>query len=243
MGQVVDMTGWKMWEHGVPGSRLIIIERVDDYISPQGKHCARWLCECTCDKHKKVIGKGTDIRNGHKLSCGCVNADRRRKENYRDLSGQHGILWTTNTNKEVYFDLSDANEILKHCWYENDKGYAVSNIGDKCITMHKFLGYYLPDHNNQNKLDNRRENLIPCTKSDNAKNYRIRKDTTSGVKGVSWDKKSNKWYAYIHDQKKRKSLGYFINKEDAIKARLRAEKEFFKEFAGQRYLFEQYNIE
>ncbi len=42
--------------------------------------------------------------------------------------------------------------------------------------------------------------------------------------------------------KKKKHLGYFINKEDAIKARLIAEKEYFGEFAPQRHLFEQYEI-
>jgi len=27
MGKLIDMTGWKMWEHGVPDSRLTVLER------------------------------------------------------------------------------------------------------------------------------------------------------------------------------------------------------------------------
>ena len=34
----IDMTGWKMWEHGVPESRLTVIKQVNDYVTPQGVH-------------------------------------------------------------------------------------------------------------------------------------------------------------------------------------------------------------
>lgn len=27
MGKLIDMTGWKMWEHGVLDSRLTVLER------------------------------------------------------------------------------------------------------------------------------------------------------------------------------------------------------------------------
>lgn len=37
-------------------------------------------------------------------------------------------------------------------------------------------------------------------------------------------------------------LGYFDNKDDAIKARLYAEQKYFKEFAPQKHLYEQYGI-
>jgi len=37
-------------------------------------------------------------------------------------------------------------------------------------------------------------------------------------------------------------IGLFDNKDDAIKARLKAEKKYFGEFAPQRHLFEQYEI-
>ena len=32
MGKFIDMTGWKMWEHGVPDSRIIVVERGPDAI-------------------------------------------------------------------------------------------------------------------------------------------------------------------------------------------------------------------
>ena len=51
---------------------------------------------------------------------------------------------------------------------------------------------------------------------------------TSGIRGVCWNKKNNRWSAYISFQSKRYALGEFKNKEDAIKARKEAEKKYFK---------------
>ena len=73
-------------------------------------------------------------------------------------------------------------------------------------------------------------------------NQSLRKDNTSGISGVNWKKDRNKWHAVITINKKKINLGYYISKEDAIKARLKGEKEYFGEFAPQKHLFNQYNI-
>jgi hypothetical protein len=49
-------------------------------------------------------------------------------------------------------------------------------------------------------------------------------NNTSGVKGISWDKPANKWYARIKTNGKLKHLGYYKNFDDAVKARYKAEK-------------------
>ena len=54
------------------------------------------------------------------------------------------------------------------------------------------------------------------------------KNNTSGVTGVSWDKTFQKWNAYIMLKRKRKNLGYFKDKQDAINARKEAEEKYFK---------------
>lgn len=56
---------------------------------------------------------------------------------------------------------------------------------------------------------------------------------TSGVTGVFYDKEREKWVASITYDHKRKLLGRFTSKDDAIKARLDKEAELFKEFAPQ----------
>jgi hypothetical protein len=59
--------------------------------------------------------------------------------------------------------------------------------------------------------------------------------------GVSWC--HNRYEARIGYNKKKIHLGSYENIEDAIVARLKAEKEYFGDFAPQRHLFKEYNIE
>lgn len=56
----------------------------------------------------------------------------------------------------------------------------------------------------------------------------INSRNTSGYKGVSYHKKNKKWQASITVNYKRIYLGYFTNKQEAIEARLAAEKKYFK---------------
>ena len=55
------------------------------------------------------------------------------------------------------------------------------------------------DHINNNKLNNNNNmnNLRQVTHTENNRSRSMRNDNSSGVKGVSWDKKANKWYARI----------------------------------------------
>lgn len=87
------------------------------------------------------------------------------------------------------------------------------------------------DHKNHDTLDNRKENLRPCTRSQNRANQLIRIDNTSGAKGVSWKKDVKKWEAYIDFNGKRKRLGYFTNKKEAIMAYNKAAITYYGEFA------------
>lgn len=59
-------------------------------------------------------------------------------------------------------------------------------------------------------------------------NTRLRKNNTSGIKGVY--RSNNKWIATIQKNKKRKYLGIFDNFDDAVFARQQAEKKFFGNF-------------
>lgn len=241
-----------MSEHGVPESRLIVIKQEEDYVSPQGQHYAQYICECLCKNHTSFVAMASKIKSGDVLSCGCLQKERtsnaNKKYNKRDLSGDYGIIWSNNTNEEIYFDLDDAENILKYCWYVNKKGYAVTSITtstgkQKTITMHKMLGYKHPDHHNRNKLDNRKDNLYICTQQENCRNKSLHKNNTSGVTGVNWNSSTNNWVARINDDNKRRIyLGCYNDKEDAIRVRLQAELEYYGDFAPQRHLFKQYNI-
>lgn len=234
-----DLTGqhFGKWE---------VIEQAEDYVSPLGKHEAQWLCKCNCESHTIKVVQQAHLKSRKSLSCGCYNKERIRethkKTNKYILYEDYGILWTSNTNEEVYFDIEDAEQILKYCWYKDCTGYPASTINDKTTRLHVHLGFKWYDHCNRNKLDNRKENLRPCTDSQNGTNKNLRVDNTSGVIGVYWFSRDKKWKAQININKKTKGLGTFDNKKDAIKARLKAEVEHYGEFAPQKHLFEEYGI-
>ena len=240
------MTGWKMWEHGVPDSKLTVIEQVEDYIRPDGRREAKWLCECNCNDKTKIILCTQKIRKGVVKSCGCL----RHKTNKYNLSGEYGIGYCSNTGSPFYFDLEDYDKIKDYCWHEDidQTGHHTVRTrmktinGWKNIRMHVFLGYKLCDHIDRNPLNNRKNNLRQATVEENARNHSKSKRNTSGFIGISWDKRISKWNASIRVDKKHKNLGDFNDKEDAIKVRLEAETKYFGEFAPQRHLFEEYGI-
>ena len=82
------------------------------------------------------------------------------------------------------------------------------------------------DHLNGDPSDNRLCNLRAATRIENNKNAGIRRDNTSGIVGVYWQKQSKKWMAVISSEGKSKYLGLYENKEAAIVARKTAEKYF-----------------
>lgn len=160
------------------------------------------------------------------------------------LCFSYGIGYTKN-GEQFLFDLEDFDIIKNYMWTIN-KGYVTTNYKQHTISMHRLImqpdDNLTIDHINHNKTDNRKANLRICTQADNLKNKSKSKNNTSGVIGVSWNIKDKRWRAKITKDKKYYFLGNFIYKEDAIKARLRAEQEMFGDFAPQKELFKQYNI-
>ena len=67
------------------------------------------------------------------------------------------------------------------------------------------------DHINGDGLDNRRCNLRLCSHAENMRNSRSR----SGLKGATFDKRRNKWYARICVNRRQIFLGFFDSEEEA----------------------------
>lgn len=85
------------------------------------------------------------------------------------------------------------------------------------------------DHINGNGLDNRRENLRPCTTSQNLANTGLRRDNKTGAKGIWWTGK--KWEVRIRYQRRRFYLGTFTSKIGAVNAYNEAAIRLHGEFA------------
>ena len=65
----------------------------------------------------------------------------------------------------------------------------------------------------------KRDGYRLATQAENKQNTSLRRDSTSGHKGVSWHKRDKKWVAEIKLHGKKHYLGYFNNINDAIAAR------------------------
>ncbi len=85
------------------------------------------------------------------------------------------------------------------------------------------------DHRNHNTLNNQKLNLRICTRTGNNRNSRIRKDNTSGYKGVSWSKSHKKWRTIIGQHI---HLGLFNTKEEGAFAYDKTAIKLFGEFAN-----------
>lgn len=86
-------------------------------------------------------------------------------------------------------------------------------------------------YGNASRYDNRKSNIRIVTPSQNGMNKPLLKNNTSGVTGVSFNKRKQKWESYITVNNKRKGLGYFDNFEDAVAARKEAEEKYFGEYS------------
>ena len=101
--------------------------------------------------------------------------------------------------------------------------------------MHRVIMYANKDqeidHINGNRLDNRKENLRFCTRSQNNINRTVlSKNNKSGYTGISWDNKRNKWRATISIGYKHIHIGYFSSLEKATGARNMKAFQLFGEF-------------
>lgn len=113
---------------------------------------------------------------------------------------------------------------LCKCDCGNEMIVDVCNLGNgatrSCGCLHKEKSKHRMDKmNDVSKAEGTSINNI---------NQKISTANTSGVKGVSWNKKRGVWEVYIKFKKVQKHLGYFKNKNDAINARKEAEEKYFK---------------
>lgn len=119
-------------------------------------------------------------------------------------------------------------------------GYLNVNIKNKRNRGHRlaWFMYYGSwpvsslDHINQNKLDNRISNLREVTHSENNRNIGIKTSNTSGIPGVIWDKKSEKWSVQIRTDLGRLYLGMYEDIELAELVIEEARIKYHKSFNG-----------
>ena len=116
--------------------------------------------------------------------------------------------------------------------------YIRMRVDGKVYPLHRlvFLYHhgYLPkitDHANNDRSDNRIENLRDVMQSQNCLNRRVHVNNRSGIKNVYFDKGCKKWSVQITADKKRKLIGYFEDIEFAELVAIEARHKFHGVFA------------
>lgn len=197
-------------------NRLLIISKAG-----RNKHGAQlWWCECDCGEYIILI-KNRFI-NGDTKSCGCFNRmfAKIRSQQLKLIATTHG------QSKTVEYQI--WIQIKGRCFNKNNKAF--KNYGGRGISICKrwlnFNNFIIDMGKRPNskytieRTNNEKgyspENCIWATKTIQARNRRLPKDSKTGHIGISWCKKTKKYRAYI-------SLGNFNNISDAIAARKNAE--------------------
>jgi hypothetical protein len=169
------------------------------------------LFKCRCENNFEA--QMNNIKKGSTTSCGCFSKERHTK---------HGM-----SSHRLYRIICG---IIQRCVNQNHKHFI--NYGGRGITVYdewtnnkqSFFNWALAngykDGLSIDRIDNDSgyspENCRWVTTNVQARNTRLlRANNTSGYRGVTWHKKSNKWVAQISINGNAINLGYFNSKIEA----------------------------
>lgn len=113
-------------------------------------------------------------------------------------------------------------------------GYRHIKIDSKLYKAHRLAWLYMTgsfpadqtDHIDHQRDNNTFSNLREANHTENGRNMSLRPTNTSGICGVYWDKRRQKWRAQIQVQGKQTYIGSYTNIQDAIDARRAAEEKY-----------------
>ncbi len=118
-------------------------------------------------------------------------------------------------------------------------GYLIITINQKSYRAHRLAWFYIygyfpemVDHINGIGTDNRISNLRPANKSQNAMNAKTPITNSTGVKGVYFNKKIQRYVAAIKVNQKNNYVGKFKTLEEAKIAIELARKKYHKDYAN-----------
>lgn len=150
------------------------------------------------------------------------------KEVWKSIPNYEGLYEVSNLGrvKSLNYNKKGIEKILSFCIGNNGyymvalcsnkkcKSRTIHSLVAEAFLNHKPCGHKLViDHINNNKLDNRIENLQIVTIRYNTR--KVQGNDTSKYKGVCWAKDRSKWKSCIRINYKLKNIGYFDNEYEA----------------------------
>jgi len=184
-----------------------------------GEYMGLWAWKCRCDCGNNGIFQRARLINGDAKSCGCMKWKTSKFPEYKAFDGMKDRC--RNEKSKDYASYGGRGISVCERWLESFNNF-YTDMGDRPSENHSIErkdnnGNYEPD------------NCKWATKSEQQRNLRVRKNSSSGVKGVrliSWTNKFMRRYKYevrFYIDGKNKGIGTFDTLEDAAKARKEAE--------------------
>jgi len=233
--------------------KLTVIKEGAGKRTSSGIRKVTWICQCDCGK--VIETAACNLLSGDTNSCGCLHSDvtiarnqAAKRPNKYDLdSYNYGVGWTGNGTM-FKFDKSDFELIYPYRWNINpDWNYIAAHETDdhsKAVYLHRLImGVHgmdykqiQVDHKNGDPTDCRRENLRICNPFDNAKNKKMYKNNKTGVQGVYWDNRKQKYIATAYNNNHKQVAFSFDNLDDAITKRKELENLYYGEYSRDKSL-------
>lgn len=147
---------------------------------------------------------------------------------------------------EALVEEQDSESLSAYKWFvvfSRSTPYAIACDGSvngkqRRVMMHRLIAKpedgLLVDHINHNTIDNRRENLRVCTRSENCRNRKLGTPHSSKYKGVCLSQRGGevkKWVAQITVNGRTRKIGRYVTEEDAARAYDEYAKKTFGSFA------------
>lgn len=185
-------------------------------------NCSRDLVKSRLESHG--INIGDNIKNKYKII---------------QLNKHSSLIEVNNFNFKIDNDVID--NIINLNWSVKSNGYLYNS---KFGYMHRFIfeiknkkikNKYEIDHINNDRKDNRIENLRLVDRSKNCQNSSIQSSNKSSVSGIYFSKDRNKWVSIINikfENKRIRRAKRFECFDDAVLKRLTWESELFKQYSN-----------
>ncbi|MCL2355717.1 MAG: AP2 domain-containing protein [Defluviitaleaceae bacterium] len=211
--RIRDLTGKKF-------GKLTVLKKSD--VKKRGRNM--WDCICDCGNKATVLG--ANLEKGVTKSCGCLS-----KVPHEHMLGKKfgrlTVVRMSNIKKYGY----TAWECICECGNETIVSGTILRQGDTlscgCLRTEACQRGIVKA---RTKLDSTRVDGVLTAALDK----KMLKNNKSGVKGVCFANKAQKWLAAIGINNKQIRLGAFDNFEDAVEARKKAEEKYFKPFLDKR---------
>ena len=195
------------------------------------------LVECKCPFCNTLFNiRKTQVKTTK--SCGCQKGHR--SKNTFVIKGEITEMYDSKGNCTI-IDTEDLEKVKQYYWYQDSRGYWLHHISRHSkIYLHRFVmnvedNKVLVDHIFHNTCDNRKSKLRACNAIENSRNKNLNKVNATGRVGV-YKTNSNKFKSLIFVKGKEIRLGVFDTLEEAISVREKAEKQYYGEFRGGRYV-------